>query len=182
MRYIGGKSLMTERILSVIDENTDHINTAVDLFSGSGIVAATFKHQNYKVTANDALYFSYVLNRGTLCINKAPAFKKLGINDPIEYLNQLTIENTEFTPEEGFVYRNFSPNETCQRMYFQNDNAVKIDIIRMTIEQWKDTQRITEDEYYYLLAGLVSAVPFVSNITGVYACLLYTSPSPRDRG
>lgn len=172
MRYIGGKSLMTERILSVIDENTDNVKTAVDLFSGSGIVAATFKHQNYKVTANDALYFSYVLNRGTLCINKAPAFKKLGIKNPIEYLNQLTIENAEFTLEDCFVYRHFSPNETCQRMYFQNENAVKIDIIRMTIEQWKDTERITEDEYYYLLAGLVSAVPFVSNITGVYAAYL----------
>lgn len=33
-------------------------------------------------------------------------------------------------------------------------------------------EKITESEYYYLLACLISAVPYVANITGVYAAYL----------
>ena len=57
-------------------------------------------------------------------------------------------------------------------MYFQNDNAIKIDIIRITIENWHMEHLINDDEYYYLLAALIAAVPYVSNITGVYGAYL----------
>ena len=57
-------------------------------------------------------------------------------------------------------------------MYFQPENAIKIDIIRLTIERWYNDGLVDEDEYYYLLACLISAVPFVSNIAGVYAAYL----------
>jgi adenine-specific DNA-methyltransferase len=57
-------------------------------------------------------------------------------------------------------------------MYFQDKNALKIDVIRLTIESWYEQGRITDDEYFYLLASLISAVPFVSNIAGVYGAYL----------
>ena len=67
---------------------------------------------------------------------------------------------------------NYSPVGDCNRMYFQPENAMKIDIIRLTIEKWYKSDLITEDEYFYLLASLINAVPFVANITGVYAAYL----------
>ena len=172
MRYIGGKSLMLDNINDVIKENTKNVNTVLDVFSGSGVVATNFKKLNYAVRTNDALYFSYVLNRGTICLNRVPKFQGLGIKNPISYLNNLTIENTDFTLDDCFIYKNYSPNEDCNRMYFQNENAIKIDIIRLTIENWKAEGKIDEDEYFYLLSALINAVPFISNITGVYGAYL----------
>ena len=172
MRYIGGKSLLLDNINQVIDKNTRNVGSVLDIFSGSGVVASSFKAKGYSVMTNDTLYFSYVLCIGTVCLNKVPEFTELGIEDPISYLNNLTIQDTGFTPDDCFVYKNYSPNEGCTRMYFQNFNAIKIDLIRLTIEQWKTEERINDDEYFFLLASLIGAVPFVSNIAGVYGAYL----------
>ena len=172
MRYIGGKSLMLDYINEVINSETENVHSVVDIFSGSGVVASNLKSNGYSVISNDALFFSYVLNRGTVCLNEQPRFERLNVGEPIKYLNELTLEMTTYSLDDCFVYKNYSPNESCSRMYFQNDNAIKIDIIRLTIEEWKKGNRITEDEYYYLLACLINAVPYVSNITGVYGAYL----------
>ena len=172
MRFIGGKSLMLDNIISVLRENTSNINTVADIFSGSGIVASCFKNAGFKVLSNDMMYFSYILNRGSICLNKKPLFGNLKIKNPIEYFNNLEIQDTDFSIEQCFIYNNYSPNETCNRMYFQNKNAVKIDIIRLTIEDWHKKNLINDDEYFYLLASLISAIPYVSNITGIYAAYL----------
>lgn len=172
MRYIGGKSLMLDNINDVIHRYANDVDTVLDIFSGSGVVAKNFKKLNYSVIANDNLYFSYVLNRGTIGLNKIPSFNELNMKDPISYLNELTIEETDFTLDDCFVYKNYSPHDDCRRMYFQNFNAIKIDIIRLTIEKWKTMEMINDDEYFYLLASLISAVPFVSNIAGVYGAYL----------
>lgn len=172
MRYIGGKSLVLDKINKVIECCAPNINSIFDVFSGSGVVAANFKKLGYSVIANDMLYFSYVINRGTICLNRVPTFTKLGIKEPIEYLNNLKLDTTEFSLAECFIYQNYSPHKNCIRMYFQPQNAVKIDIIRLTIEKWRNENKLTEDEYYYLLAALICAVPFISNITGVYAAYL----------
>lgn len=74
--------------------------------------------------------------------------------------------------DQCFIYNNYSPVGQCERMYFQPENALKIDIIRLTIEKWYTEELITENEYFYLLSSLINAVPFVSNITGVYAAYL----------
>lgn len=169
MRYIGGKALLTDDIIQVIKDNTTNVKTVCDIFSGSGAVANRFKKEGYKVIANDMLYFSYVLLRGTLALSKEPGFKGLDV-DPFEYLN--IIKTDIIDADRLFIYNNYSPTETCNRMYFQNENAIRIDLIRSTIEEWYKTNKIDEDEYFYLLAALISAVPYVSNITGVYSAYL----------
>ena len=176
MRYIGGKSLLLNNIQSVIDTYTDNrIDTITDLFSGSGVVGANMKHNGYGVVSNDFLYFSFAISRGTTGINTQPAFnalKEQGILNPIEYLNTLKIEDTDFNIDKCFIYQNYSPNASCERMYFQNANALKIDIIRLQIEQWKNDNLLMDDEYYYLLASLLLAVPYVANITGTFGAYL----------
>lgn len=172
MRYIGGKSLLLSDIEAVIKTLAPEAKTIIDAFSGSGAVAAYLKKQGYKVICNDFMYFSYVVLRAYAQLNRPPPFAQLGINDPIDYLNNLDIDDTNIPIESCFVYQNYAPHDGCDRMYFQPQNAIKIDIIRQTIEQWKASDRITDDEYYYLLAALIEAVPYISNITGVYAAYL----------
>jgi adenine-specific DNA-methyltransferase len=54
------------------------------------------------------------------------------------------------------------------RMYMTDENALKIDYIRNQIEDWKTKELVDESEYYYLLASLIEAVPYISNISGTY--------------
>lgn len=172
MRYLGGKSKLLDTIYEMVVEYTTDTSSIIDLFAGTGVVSKFFKAKGFKVYANDFLYFSYVLNHGTIDLNEKPKFRLLDIKNPIEYLNCLSIVDTDIPIEKCFIYQNYSPNEHCQRMYFQNKNAIKIDLIRITIENWYNQQKINEEEYFYLLASLISAVPFVSNIAGVYGAYL----------
>lgn len=175
MRYIGGKSLLLDKIINAIKENATDIHSVIDIFAGSGVVSQRFKKEGYKVYSNDFLYFSYVINRCLVGINKPVNFtglKQLNISDPLIYLNNLTIDKTNIKIKDCFIHNNYSPNKNCDRMYFQPKNALKIDIIRITIEEWYKNNFITEDEYYYLIASLVLAVPYISNVAGMYGAYL----------
>lgn len=172
MRYIGGKQMMLDNILSVIQENTKDVKTIFDPFCGSGVVTNYLKEKGYKTISNDFMYFSYVLQKGITCLNKRPEFKNLNIDNPIDYLNTLKLEDTDILLDECFIYNNYTPNKECERMYFQNNNALKIDVIRITIEKWRTNNLINENEYFYLLSSLIEAVPYISNITGVYSAYL----------
>ena len=83
----------------------------------------------------------------------------------IKYLNSLEGYN-------GFIFNNYAPSQTQYlekpRMYFTDENAKKIDAIRIKIEEWKDIKLIDENEYYILLATLIEAIGYFSNILGVY--------------
>ena len=168
MRYIGGKALMLQSIQDVINGYTENVQVITDMFSGTGIVAQSLKTQGYVVNSNDILYFSYVLNKGTLEINGPVTQVVRGL---IEHLNHLSLENSPwFEIESAFIYQNYSPHDDCTRMYFQCANAIKIDLIRQELERIKG--QITESEYFYLLSLLIKAVPYVSNITGTYGAYL----------
>lgn len=159
-------------IKSAIEKSANNVQSVIDIFSGSGVVSSYLKSQGYSIIGNDLLYFAYVLSRGSTMLNCEPEFNNLGIKNPIEYLNNLTPKNSSVNLEDCFIYQNYSPHDKVTRMYFQNVNAIKIDIIRITIEKWKAGRLINEDEYFYLLAALISAVPYVSNITGIYGAYL----------
>ena len=166
MRYIGGKTLLTSRIIDTIANNTVDVHTVTDIFAGSGAVSQALKQTGYDTTANDVLYFSYALNKGTLCNNRTTR----KIRELIAHLNNLPINQTDPNNPHNFIAHNYTPNDTCNRMYFRHDNALKIDVIRQEIEHLRP--ELTENEYFYLLASLIAAVPFVANITGTYAAYL----------
>lgn len=172
MRYIGGKGYLLDNIITDIKDYTENVHTIIDIFSGSGIVSSKFKEQGYSVIGNDFLYFAYVIGRGSTVLNRTPTFEKLGIDNPIKYLNSLKIEDTDILLKNCFIYQNYSPHDNIKRMYFQENNAIKIDIIRISIEKWREQALINDDEYFYLLASLVSAIPYISNIAGVYGAYL----------
>ena len=170
MRFIGGKTLIIPYILELIKEIAIDVKSISDVFAGSGVVSREFKNLGYDVISNDLMYFSYVLLRGTVGINSKLEFKNLGISDPIAYLNNLNLENMNLDLANCFICQNYSPNGG--RMYFTEENALRIDFIRIQIENWYEASMINKDEYFYLLTCLIEAVPFVSNITGVYGAYL----------
>lgn len=171
MRYIGSKATLVKNIESCILTNIKtEQKTFCDIFSGTGIVARYFKPQ-YEIISNDSLYFSYVIQKSLIENNSTPAFSQLKdtVGNPFFYLENtpLPAQNTE-----NFVEENYSPSGKAGRMYFTSENAHRIDFIRTTIEQWKIEKKLTQSEYYCLLASLIEAVPFVSNITGTYGAYL----------
>ena len=172
LRYIGGKRHLLDNIVNEIQSATENVCTVIDIFSGSGMVSMCLKNLGYNVIGNDFLYFAYVLGRGTIALNQIPSFQKLGIENPLDYLNSLKFDDTNISIENCFMYQNYSPHDNIKRMYFQNNNALKIDIIRLTIEEWKTKSLINDDEYFYLLASLIASIPYVSNIAGVYGAYL----------
>jgi len=164
MRFIGNK----EKILNEIDEIFKKNNlekkakTLCDAFSGTATVGDFFKDR-FQVLANDNMYFSYVMSQGKLNI---PDGQYSGLEfDPFEYFNN----TTEIL--KGFVYKNYSLGGS-KRMYFSKENAGKIDLIRYTVEEWKEQQKITDEEYYYLVASLLESLSKVANVAGVYGAYL----------
>lgn len=175
LRYIGSKTLLLENIEKIIKKHTTGRETTFcDIFSGTGVVARYFKPM-YQVYTNDTLNFSYVIQKATIENNKQPMFGGLqlqGIKDPFIYLEETPIKNIVRNDDDFFIANNYAPHEHCKRMYLTANNAVRIDFIRTTIERWKLEGWIEEQEYYYLLAGLIEGVPYVSNITGTYGAYL----------
>lgn len=175
MRFIGSKTNLLRNIEVAISENTTgNENVFCDIFSGTGTVARYFKPR-YEIHSNDALHFSYVIQKATVENNTKPSFSKLkdiGIGDPFKFLEETQIQILNYNDDNYFITKNYTPHDDCERMYVSNKNAARIDFIRNTIEAWKKERLLTELEYYYLLAGLIEGVPSVSNITGTYGAYL----------
>ena len=170
MRFIGCKTLLLDNIKQVIDEKAPDAESLCDIFSGTATVARYFK-QWYRVYSNDLLYFSYVLQMGTIENDSVPSFEKLKaelkIEDPIDYFNNLEAKDMECLPKEnGFFQNTYAP--MGGRMYMTDENALRIDFARNTVEDWKNSGLISNNEYYYLVACIVEGIPFISNISGTY--------------
>lgn len=166
MRYIGSKQLLLKNIEQVIYENVkDDCWIFCDIFSWTWTVGFHFKN-HYKIISNDLLYFSYVIQQAKIWINVMPSFSwldKIWVKDPLRYLNN----NLELV-ENWFIHQNYSPWWSEWRMYFTEENAIRIDSIRLLIDKWKQDDCINQREYFYLLASLIEAIPFISNIAWTY--------------
>ena len=74
--------------------------------------------------------------------------------------------------KSGFVSEEYSENGKSERLYFSEDNGKKIDAIRQEIEKWKSSQKINENQYYFLLCSLLEAADKVANTASVYGAFL----------
>lgn len=152
-------------IEEVIEANNITGETFADIFAGTGCVGDYFKDR-YKIVSNDFLYYAYVMNCAKLQNSKLPTFKKLkknvGCNDIFAWFNSL-----KFTSKENFFfYENYSPKGG--RMFFTEENAIKIDGIRLKIEDLYTSNIIDKNEYYFLLASMMESITKVSNTSGTY--------------
>jgi len=163
MNYIGSKhklsNFIKKTVYEVAGKNLSD-KTFCDLFAGTGIVGRNFKAETKKIISNDFEYYSYVLNRNYIGNHQKIQFENL-----IEDLNHLD-------EKSGFIYDEYSENGTSDRLYFSAENGKKIDAIRQEIEHWKLSQKITEDQYYFLLCSLLEAADKIANTASVYGAFL----------
>ncbi|MDD3882760.1 MAG: DNA adenine methylase [Eubacteriales bacterium] len=164
MRYLGNKESIVPEIQALLEDKGIFQNglSLFDAFCGSGSVSDCFK-EKYNIIINDNLSWSVIYTHGRICASSC-SFSLLGF-DPFEYLNGNDCRM------ERFIYKTYAPTET-QRMYFTPENAGRIDYFRWQIEEWKQSDKLTDDEYCYLLACLIESVSDVSNTAGVYGAFL----------
>lgn len=184
MNYIGSKlsllEFLEESINKVVDKNCD---TFCDLFAGTGIVGSYFKKKGYKIIANDIQYYSYVLNRHYIGNHKELNFVKL--TKEIPNLKNIEIQNrkdfvcdylSNLKGVKGFIYKNYcfggTKDETEPRQYFSDENGMRCDAIRQKIENWKEQNLISNDEYYFLITSLVESIDKYANTASVYGAFL----------
>ncbi|ADG71704.1 DNA adenine methylase [Brachyspira murdochii] len=181
MRFIGNKENLVKNMYSILRSKNIYGEIFCDFFAGTANVGKFFKGLNYKIYSSDILYFSYCLQYAYIKNNTIPKFDKL-----LDYLNiknnyLFSDSNLELILEylnnidsfEGFIYNNYTiggtENKEYRRMYFSDENAKKIDAIRIEIDKWKNYNLINDNEYFILIASLIESVSFFSNVSGVYA-------------
>lgn len=163
MRYLGNKTRLLPFIDSVMAKHSVEGETFVDLFTGSASVADHMKGR-FHVFANDYMKFSAVLAEAKITNAGKPEFNTFRDEyscDPMTWLN-----SREYNELQGFVWRNYSP--AGGRMYFTEDNARRIDGMRLDIERLYKDHILSQREYAYLLASLLESVLRVSNTSGTY--------------
>lgn len=163
MNYIGSKHKLSNFIFETVTETcgNDLSNKVFcDLFAGTGIVGRNFKPFVRQVIANDVEYYSYVLNRNY--IGNHILF------DYEEFINELN----SLKGKKGFIFQNYSEGGKAERNYFTSENGQKIDAVRIQIEAWKKASKITEDQYFFLLASLLESADKVANTASVYGAYL----------
>jgi len=181
VNYIGSKysllGFLEEGVLGWVDPSC---RVFFDVFAGTGVVGWRFKQKGFRVVANDIQYYAYCLNRVRVQCNREPEFSAVAedlgvpggsnsVDGVLDHLNVL--EGTE-----GFIYRTYCAGGTQDaefiRQYFSDENGKRCDAIRMQIEAWRQDGRLTEDEYFYLLASLIDAADSVANTASVYGAFL----------
>ena len=151
-------------IESVIKKHDITGEVFADLFAGTGAVCDYFKDK-YTIIANDYMYFSKIITSAKLLNKATPSFdkftKKYGCS-PFAWLNAKKFEKQD----NYFVLHNYSP--AGNRMYFTESNAIKLDGMRLSIEELYKDKIVPYNEYVFLLASLLESALRVSNTSGTY--------------
>lgn len=164
LNYIGSKTKLFPKIYKICKDNIDDLEnkTFGDLFAGTGVVGFNFEPYVKSVVSNDMEYYSYIINHSLLKCPYSEKIKKI-----INFCN-----SDELKLEEGLIYKNFSPNGECTRMFFTNENAIIGDTIQKYISKLFLENKINEIEYYFLLASVITSIDKVANVASVYGAYL----------
>lgn len=162
INYIGSKKTLLTKILSIIKDLHKNENVLLgDIFAGTGIIG--YSLSNYcNILSNDLEYYSFILNYANLNCIYTDNLKQI-----IEDLNKLE-------GISGLIHKYYSPSNLNEynRMFFTTDNAKKIDAIRTNIELMFSNNKLSENEYKFLLASLLASADYYANTTGVYGAYL----------
>jgi len=151
-RYIGSKHKLIKWIFSIISKECEGSSFA-DIFAGTGVVSAVAAKHFKKVILNDFLYSNYAIYQAFFGCG---AWDKSKIDGIIKNYNNISGEDLE---------NNYFSNYFGGK-YFSHNSAKVIGFIRDNIEENKN--KLTEREYYMLIASLLYAVDKVANTVGHY--------------
>jgi len=159
---------LLEFISNVIEKYDIEGEIFADIFSGTSSVGDYFKG-SYTIIANDNMSFASEIAKAKLLNSGTPKFRKFRKEyqmSPFDWLNSRTYSSFP----EAFIYNNYSPKGG--RMYFSEKNAIKIDGMRVDIEELYKQTIISEAEYSFLISSLLESVLRVSNTSGTYQAFL----------
>jgi adenine-specific DNA-methyltransferase len=164
LNYIGSKFQLLDWIEEQIKEKTGWASfkdkVVGDLFSGTGIVSYHFRKKGAITVSNDAELYSSIITH---------AFALSDYNDTCKsFIEKIQKELDEGKNKVGYITRNYSPYEECERMFFTVENAMKIDYISQRISD----ENFSENDYKFVLASLLLSADNVSNVPAVYGCYL----------
>jgi adenine-specific DNA-methyltransferase len=164
LNYIGSKFQLLNWIEEQIKEKTGWASfkdkVVGDLFSGTGIVSYHFRKKGAITVSNDAELYSSIITH---------AFALSDYNDTCKsFIEKIQKELDEGKNKVGYITRNYSPYEECERMFFTVENAMKIDYISQRISD----ENFSENDYKFVLASLLLSADNVSNVPAVYGCYL----------
>lgn len=167
LTYLGNKRkllpFINNAIISVKKRLKKEKITALDGFSGSGVVSRLLKYHTTELISNDFEEYTYTINKAYLANKKnvdIPRLKKA-----INYLNN---EKSNKTKSDYFITNNYAPKDDNniqpgERAFYTHQNAQIIDNIRYMIEH-----EIDDDLKIYCLSALLIKASIHNNTSGVF--------------
>ncbi|MDR0911488.1 MAG: DNA adenine methylase [Methanobrevibacter sp.] len=154
-RYLGSKYKLLG-FINKVTSNLKNVNSVVDIFAGTGIVADYFNSLNKKIIVNDILESNFIIYH-CFFSNKYVDLNKL--SDLIKDFNN--ISGSEIT-EDNYFSLNFGGT------FFTQSNARKIGYIREKIEELDNKNYLNFREKAMLLTSLLYATDKIANTCGHY--------------
>lgn len=150
-RYLGNKYRLLSFIQKVVEDECENVNTVVDIFAGTGVVASGF--QEKQLITNDILYSNYISNYAWF---SAESYNK----DLLE--NMIDAYNDRKEKEENYMTQNFA------NTYFSLEDCAKIGFIREDIEKKYGQGKINFRERAILITSLLYAMDKIAKTCGHY--------------
>jgi len=188
-RYLGNKSLISQKIVDLVRQVASPGDLIFDAFSGSLAVSAALRSAGFEVASNDINHFSWLFARAYFSASELPAPPGRSAASPAEAwtywqeeLAHLTSEDLSDVPhdyrrsdifdhycEEGAKSEFVSKRGTGgRRKFFSAANARAIDRALSRIRYRYRSEQISEQARCILTAALISAVEKISNNQGTY--------------
>lgn len=125
--YRGNKRKILSRIYNVIVKHAPKSKTALDLFSGSGVVSGYLKYRGLQTDANDISTYSKIINKVNLCI--APEdIDENEVHEIFKEINKLdNPKNKKFYFFSEYYSEN--PGSSNERLFFTKRNGLFIDAV-----------------------------------------------------
>lgn len=164
IRFIGSKTRISKAILDRIGEPSEEDSRFVDAMCGSGAIAVEAAQRGWPIVINDFLKSSVIMTKSRLLSEEDVPFENLG-----GYSNAVSKLN-EVEGVKGFFLKEYS--ESAERPYFTDENAMKIDAMRIKIRQWMAESVISPEEHELLIGDLMMSVNQVANTAGTYGCFM----------
>jgi len=152
-RYIGSKHKLIEWIFSILDKECDKGGSFVDIFAGTGVVAAVAARHFDEIVLNDFLHSNYVIYQAFFGKGEWDREK---IDNIIKDYNNIDGEGLE----DNYFSENFGGK------YFSKKSAKLIGFIRDNIEE--NRANLTTKEYYILISTLLYSIDKIANTVGHY--------------
>ena len=172
IRYLGSKLRVLEALADLIGRPSTGAGRLVDGFSGTGVVASIAADLGWEVHVNDHLRCARLLSSARLVSSSDVLYGSIG-----GYVEAVARLNSA-PPKPGFLWREYSPasegHAPRPRLYFTEENAARLDGMRLQISQWADAGVLSDAEVGLILADLIEAASAVANTAGTFGCFLST--------